>query len=121
MAMMTSRFMVHSELERSDPRNATNDPNPKRSERLIIPVMMLAKSGRGGLRLGGLTLPPGTRLGAYQIVAPVGAIEWLNRGISDGNAFLTRLGCAAEYDDIRTHSGFPGLLTRLKLPGSDGR
>ena len=49
------------------------------------------------------------------------AIEWLDLGISDGNAFLTRLGCAPEYDAIRTHPGVPALLTRLNLPGGDGR
>ncbi len=49
------------------------------------------------------------------------AIEWLNRGISDGNGFLGRLGCDPEYDAIRAHPGFPALLTRLKLPGGDGR
>lgn len=48
------------------------------------------------------------------------ALEWLDRGIADGNEFLVRLGCAPEYDAIRTHPGFPALLTRLNLPGGDG-
>ena len=48
------------------------------------------------------------------------AIDALNRGIDDGNAFLVRIGAAAEYDSIRSHPRFPALLERLKLPVPGG-
>ncbi len=44
------------------------------------------------------------------------ACDWLNRAYADGNGFLPKLRCAAEYDGLRDHPRFRAVLDKMRLP-----
>lgn len=44
------------------------------------------------------------------------ACDWLDRAYADGNGFLPKLACGAEYDGLRDHSRFRAVLDKMRLP-----